>query len=181
MKNATRIQKLTAAGVCLALCMVLPFLMGQIPEIGGALCPLHLPVLLCGFIVGPGWAVCIGCIAPLLRFVLFGMPPIFPSGVAMCFELAAYGAVSGILYRKLPRKTVNIYIALIVAMLSGRVLWGIVRVVLSGVAGVSFTWAAFMAGAFTNAIPGIIVQIVLVPILVMALQKAVPGREKGQH
>lgn len=179
MKNATRIQKLTATGVCLALCMVLPFLTGQIPEIGGALCPLHLPVLICGFIVGPGWAACIGFFAPLLRFALFGMPPIFPTGVAMCFELAAYGAVSGLLYQKLPKKPMYIYSALIGAMLAGRVLWGIVRVILSGVAGSSFTWAAFMAGAFVNVMPGIIVQIVLVPLLVMALQKAIPWMKKN--
>lgn len=179
MKKTVRTQKLTVAGACLALCMVLPFLTGQIPEIGGALCPLHLPVLLCGFLAGPGWAAAIGFVAPLLRFILFGMPPLFPSGVAMAFELAAYGAVSGILYRKLPRKPVNIYIALLSAMLSGRVLWGIVRAALSGVSGAAFTWAAFMAGAFINVIPGIVVQIVLIPVMVMALQKATHGGGKS--
>lgn len=172
--NTNRILKLVLASICLALCMVLPFLTGQIREIGNMLCPMHIPVLLCGFIAGPLWAAVVGLIAPLLRFALFGMPQIFPTGVAMCFELAVYGAVSGLLYSKLPKKTINIYLSLIAAMLLGRIAWGILRVLLSGITSSSFTWAAFMAGAFTSAIPGIILHIVLIPILVMALQRALP-------
>lgn len=172
--QSIRIQKLAIAALCLALCMVLPFLTGQIPEIGSMLCPMHIPVLLCGFLCGPAWAVVVGATAPLLRFVLFGMPPLFPTGVAMCVELATYGAVSGILYQRLPKKPVNIYISLIVAMLSGRIVWGIVQVVLMGLQGSSFTWTAFIASAFTQAIPGIILHIVLIPLIILALQKALP-------
>ena len=168
----TTIRRMVWAAVCLALCMVLPFLTGQIPQIGSAISPMHIPVLLAGFICGPWWAMAVGAVFPLLRFALFGMPPIFPTGVAMCFELAAYGLVSGALYARLPKKTSNIYVSLIAAMLTGRVVWGIVRVVLSGVSGEPFTWAAFMAGAFLNAIPGIIIHILLIPIIVLALKKA---------
>ena len=168
----TTIRRMVWAAVCLALCMVLPFLTGQIPQIGSAISPMHIPVLLAGFICGPWWAMAVGAVAPLLRFALFGMPPIFPTGVAMCFELAAYGLVSGALYARLPKKTSNIYVSLIAAMLTGRVVWGIVRGVLSGVSGEPFTWAAFMAGAFLNAIPGIIIHILLIPIIVLALKKA---------
>ena len=168
----TTIRRMVWAAVCLALCMVLPFLTGQIPQIGSAISPMHIPVLLAGFICGPWWAMDVGAVSPLLRFALFGMPPIFPTGVAMCFELAAYGLVSGALYARLPKKTSNIYVSLIAAMLTGRVVWGIVRVVLSGVSGEPFTWAAFMAGAFLNAIPGIIIHILLIPIIVLALKKA---------
>ena len=166
------ILHLTYAAACLALCMVLPFLTGQIPEIGSALCPMHIPVLLAGFLCGPWWAMAVGAVAPLLRFALFGMPPIFPTGVAMCFELAGYGLVSGLLYARLQKKTVNIYVSLVAAMLAGRVIWGVVRVALSGVAGEPFTWAAFMAGAFVNAVPGIIIHILLIPGIVIALRKA---------
>ena len=166
------IRRMVSAAVCLALCMVLPFLTGQIPQVGSALCPMHIPVLLAGFLCGPWWAMAVGAAAPLLRFALFGMPPIFPTGVAMCFELAAYGLVSGLLYARLPKKTANVYVSLLAAMLAGRVVWGIVRVALSGVAGEPFTWAAFMAGAFVNAVPGIIVHILLIPVIVMALRKA---------
>ena len=172
--HSARILKLTLAALCLALCMVLPFLTGQIPEIGSMLCPMHIPVLLCGFLCGPAWAAVVGAVAPLLRFMIFGMPPLFPVGVSMCVELATYGAVSGLLYHALPRKPLYVYASLIAAMLAGRVVWGVVRLVLSGVNGTAFTWAAFMAGAFTQAIPGIILHIVLIPVIVLALQKALP-------
>ena len=120
---------------------------------------------------GPWYALAVGFIAPLLRFLLFGMPPIMPTGIAMCFELATYGFMAGFLYKKLPKKKVFIYVALIGAMLCGRVVWGAIRVILLGLGQSEFGWAAFMSGAFLNAIPGIIVQIVLIPIIVMALQK----------
>lgn len=167
-----KIKKLVLAAVCLALCMVLPSLTGHIPQIGSALSPMHIPVLLAGFLCGPWWAMAVGAVAPLLNHVVSGMPPLFPTGVAMCFELAAYGLFSGLLYARLPKKNSSIYISLIAAMLLGRVVWGIVRVILSGVSGSAFTWAAFMAGAFTKAIPGIIVHILLIPVIVMALRKA---------
>ena len=167
-----QVKTLVYAAVCLALCMVLPFLTGQIQAIGNALCPMHIPVLLAGFLCGPWWALAVGAAAPLLRFLLFGMPPLFPLGLAMCFELATYGVVCGLLYRILPKKIVNIYVSLITAMLLGRMVWGTVRAVLSGVMHSSFTWAAFWAGAFTTALPGIIVHILLIPLIVMALRRA---------
>lgn len=173
-RNTTSIQKLALSAVCLALCMVLPFLTGQIPEIGSMLCPMHIPVLLCGFLCGPAWAAVVGAIAPLLRFALFGMPPLFPTGVAMCVELATYGAVSGLLYSFLPRKPINLYVSLLSAMLLGRIVWGVVRLAIAGVTGSAFTWAAFMAGAFTSAVPGIILHLVLIPLIVLALERALP-------
>ena len=170
--NTTQNQKLVLSAICLALCMVLPFLTAQVPEIGNMLCPMHIPVLLCGFICGPVWAAAVGCIAPVLRFMLFGMPPLFPTGIAMVFELAVYGLLCGILYRILPKSKVNLYLSLLVAMLGGRIAWGIVRLFLSGVSGSAFTWAAFVSGAFTTAIPGMVLHIILIPVIVMALEKA---------
>ena len=170
--NTLQIRKLTYAALFLALAIVLPFLTGQIPEIGSMLCPMHIPVLLCGFLCGWPWGLAVGFIAPLLRSVLFGAPPMFPGAVAMAFELAVYGAVSGLLYRLLPKKKWSIYASLIIAMLAGRAVWGIVRLILAGLSGKGFTWAAFLAGAFTNAVPGIILQIVLIPVLVMILDRA---------
>ncbi len=172
MKTKTSVRKLAAAAVCLALCLVLPFLTGQLQQLGNALSPMHIPVLLCGFLCGPWYALAVGFIAPLLRFVLFGMPPIYPIGLAMCFELAAYGALTGLLYRALPKKTGMLYVSLIAAMLGGRIVWGVARAVMSGVNGSGFTWAAFFAGAFTNAIPGILLHIAIIPPIVLALKKA---------
>ena len=164
--------RLTGAAVCLALCLVLPFLTGQIPQIGQALSPMHIPVLLCGFICGWPYGLVVGFIAPLLHSVLFGMPAMMPGAVSMAFELATYGCLTGVLYRLLPKKTPYIYVTLILAMIGGRIVWGLVRLLLSGVQGTSFAFSAFLAGAVTNAIPGIILHIVLVPIIVMALKRA---------
>lgn len=170
--TSLQIRKLTYAALFLALALVLPFLTGQIPQIGSALSPMHIPVLLCGFLVGWPWGLAVGFIAPLLRSVIFGMPVMVPGAVAMAFELAVYGLVSGILYRLLPKKKWSIYVTLIVAMLAGRVVWGIARLIIAGLSGNSFTWALFLAGAFTNAIPGIILHIVLIPVIVMVLEHA---------
>ena len=163
---------LAISAVCLALCLLLPFLTGQIKQIGQALCPMHIPVLLCGFLCGPWYALAVGAIAPVLRFALFGMPPLVPTGAAMCFELAAYGALSGVLYRLLPDRRSSVYAALIGAMLGGRVVWGVAMALLLGVSGGAFTWGAFVAGAFAGAVPGIILHIVLIPVIVFALQRA---------
>jgi len=151
--------------------MTLPFLTGQIPQIGNAISPMHIPVLLCGFICGPYYAAGIGLIAPLLRFMMFGMPPLVPIGIAMCFELATYGAVSGMLYKTLVKKTAFIYVSLIVAMLLGRIVWGIACLLLVGVSGFPFTWEMFISGAFINAVPGIIIHIALIPVMVVALKR----------
>lgn len=172
--GSQRILKMTVSAVCLTLCQLLPFLTGNIPEIGGMLCPMHIPVLLCAYLCGPFWAAGVGVLAPLLRFLLVGMPPLFPTGLAMCLELAAYGLIAGAMYRAMPKKPLFIYGSLLAAMVGGRLVWGAARAVMSGVSNASFTWAAFMAGAITNALPGIVLQIVLIPVLVMALQKALP-------
>ena len=171
-KASNVLRNMVYAAMCLTLCIVLPFLTGQIPEVGNMLCPMHIPVLLAGFLCGPGWALAVGLLAPGLRFLLFSMPPIFPIGLAMSFELATYGLVSGCLYRLLPKKTSNIYLSLIGDMLVGREVWGLAYVVIAGLSEVTFSWAMFLSGAFTTAIPGIIVHIVVIPVLVVALQRA---------
>lgn len=169
MKNKSNI-KMVLAALFLAISYLMPFLTGQIPEIGAMLCPLHIPVLLCGFICGPVWGVAVGFIAPLFRSLTLGMPPFFPTAVAMAFELAAYGAVAGIVHKILPKKKPYIYCSLLISMIVGRIIWGIAMLICMGINGGDFTFAAFIAGAFTNAIPGIIAQIVLIPIFVMLLE-----------
>lgn len=165
------LRQLILAAMFLTLALALPFLTGQIPQVGSALCPMHIPVLLCGFFCGPWYALAVGLVAPLLRFALFGMPPLMPTGIAMCFELATYGFVSGLLYKRLPGKKVFTYVTLIAAMLAGRIIWGIARVILAGLAQSEFAWTAFLSGAFVNAVPGIILHILLIPVLVIALKR----------
>ena len=166
-----RLYKLVLSAIFLAAAIVLPFLTGQVQQIGNALCPMHIPILLCGFFCGPWYALVIGLIAPLLRFLLCGMPPLIPIGIPMCFELATYGFVSGMAYRLLPYKKKNVYLSLIIAMLAGRVVWGLAYFVLMKMNWTSFGMAAFISGAFLNAIPGIIIQLILIPLLVIKLKK----------
>lgn len=165
-------KNLCLSAVCLALCMVLPFLTGQIPQIGSALSPMHIPVLMCGLLCGWQYGLVIGFVAPLLRFLLFGMPPIMPTGLAMMFELASYGAFSGLLLKYLPRKLPFLYVSLIGAMLGGRIIWGVVRFSLGLVVGPAFTLPAFLSGAFISAVPGIICHILLIPPVVIGVRRA---------
>lgn len=173
MKNQNiSLKKLVTSGVCLALCLLLPFFTGQIPQVGSMLCPMHIPVLICGLVCGWPYGLVVGLIAPFFRSLLFGMPPLFPTATAMAFELAAYGAMSGFLYKLLPKKLSFLYTSLIGTMLFGRIIWGIAMIVLMGITGGGFTFAAFIAGAFTNAIPGIICHILIIPPIVLGLKKA---------
>ena len=165
------IRKLVYAAICLALALLLPFLTGQIPQIGSALCPMHIPALLCGFLCGWPWGLAVGAVSPLLRLALFGMPPVW-TAIPMAFELAVYGAIAGLLYSRLPKKASNIYVSLIAAMLAGRAVWGVVKFLISGLQATEFPFSAFLAGAFTTAVPGIIAQIVLIPLVVLALERA---------
>ena len=169
---STAPRRLVFSAVFLALALVLPFLTGQIPEVGSMLCPMHIPVLLCGFVCGWPWGVLVGALAPVMRSLLFGMPPMYPVAVCMAFELAAYGGISGALYARFPRKKWSIYGALLIAMAAGRIVWGGARFVCAGLQPSGFGFGAFWSGAIVTAIPGIIVQIVLIPVLVMALEKA---------
>jgi len=178
--NQTVIRLIYSA-LCLALAMVLPLLTAQIREIGNALCLIHIPVFLCGFLCGWPWGLAVGLVAPLLRSMVFGMPAIFPNAVGMSFELAAYGAVSGALYRVLPKKLPYLYVSLISAMIAGRIIWGAARFVMAGLTESSFPMSAFWAGAVVNAVPGMILHLIVVPVIVLALRKArlIPGECVG--
>ena len=169
-KKVNTVKNVTIAGVCLALALLLPFVTGQIPQVGAMLCPMHIPVLLCGFFVSWKWAMAVGFTAPILRFAIFSMPPM-PFGLAMAFELATYGLVASAMYRVLPNKKWAVYVSLIMAMVLGRVVWGAARLVIAGVTANPFTWQMFLGGALLEAIPGIVVQLILIPIIVMAVKK----------
>ena len=160
--------------------MVLPFLTGQIPEIGNMLLPMHIPVLLCGFICGPKWGFLVGGVTPIIRSLTFGAPLLYPAAVAMAFELATYGLVSGVIFGKSKKKNITAtYSALIASMLAGRIVWGVVMAILLGSA--KFTLALFITQAFTNAIPGIILQLVLIPSVMLLLRRARLLSEKRQR
>ena len=169
-KNSTK--KLVLAGLFIAIGLVLPFLTGKIPEFGRRLLPMHIPVLIAGFVLGWKYGLVVGFITPLLNSVLFTMPHMFPTAIAMALELAAYGCLTGLFYEIFPKNLVYTYATLILSMLGGRVVWGIVNIFLLGFGENAFTWQAFIAGGFINAIPGIILQIIIIPIIIIALERS---------
>lgn len=158
------LSKMTLSAVLLAVGIVLPLLTGQIKEIGDSVLPMHLPVMLCGFLCGWQYGGFIGLILPFLRSVTFGMPPIYPKAVWMALELCTYGAIIGVMYLLLKKQNVlSIYISLITAMVSGRIVWGITKAILLGLDGNAFTLSMFWTGGFVDALPGIILQLLLIP------------------
>lgn len=166
----------------LAMGLVLPFLTGQIQVIGNMLLPMHIPVMLCGLLCGWQYGGAIGFVLPLLRSTLFGMPIFYPSAIAMAFELAAYGLLIGLFYHRSKWKCIrSLYRSLVFAMLGGRIVWGGAMTVLMGVKGNVFTLSAFSSGAFLNAIPGIVLQLVLIPALMVALDKTKLVRFSKHH
>lgn len=177
VKRRNEIKNLTLSAMFLALAFVMPFLTGQIPQIGSMLCPMHLPVLLCGFFCGAPWGLGVGFVVPLLRSVALGMPVMFPNAFCMAFELATYGFVAGWLYDKLPKKKICVYVSLLSAMMVGRIVWGVIMFGCMGFDASKFGMSAFLGGAILNAVPGIVLQIVLIPILVIALEKVVNNVE----
>lgn len=171
MKNK-RLINLILSALFIAIGIVLPFFTGQIPKIGSMLLPMHIPVLLCGLICGWQYGLTIGAILPLMRSMLFSMPPFYPTAVAMAFELAAYGFIIGFVYSHSRWNCIrSLYRAIIAAMLGGRIVWGIVQALLLGVEGNTFTLQMFLAGAFINALPGIVLQFILIPSVMLALDK----------
>ena len=183
-KTKTMIQNMTLSAMFLALGLVLPFFTGQIPTIGNMLLPMHFPVFLCGLICGGGYGAVVGAVMPLFRSLVFGMPVFFPTATAMAFELLTYGLVVSLLYRHAHWHCVlSLYRALLVAMLAGRAVWGIVQLVQMGLTHSSFTWKMFLGGAFLNAIPGIVLQLVLIPAIMLLLKRTglVPMHGKVKH
>lgn len=166
------LKNLTLSAMFLALGLILPFLTGQIPQIGSMLLPMHIPVFLCGLICGWQYGGLIGVILSPLRYALFGMPILFPTGIAMMAELATYGIVAGALYQHSRWQCLKaLYRSILTAMVSGRVVWALAEIALLGISANGFTWQMFISGALLNAIPGIIVQLILLPAIMVALNR----------
>ena len=172
----SNIKSLCLAAMFMAIGLLLPFVTGNIPQIGRYLCPMHIPVFLCGLICGWRYGLAVGFITPLLRSVLFHMPALYPSAVGMAFELATYGVCIAVLFRLFKKKNAGtVYLALIPSMLVGRLIWGIARTVMLGLSGpdtASFGFSYFITAGFVEAIPGIILQLILIPVIMHALIRA---------
>ena len=143
----------------------------QIQDIGNKLLPMHLPILICGFVCGWKYGLLTGFITPLLRCMLFSMPTPL-NAICMAFELATYGSISSIIYRRTRKCRFQILFSLLGAMIAGRFIWGLVSLLIYGMTQSQFTWQMFLGAAFINAIPGIVLQFILIPIIISGLEKA---------
>ncbi len=164
-------RKLTLGAMSLALAIVLPWIMHSIPRSGQIFLPMHIPILICGFVCGWPFGLLVGALAPLLNHLLTVMPP-QAILVQMTVELAIYGFLAGVLYKFIRTKNeyVDIYVSLIFAMIGGRIVYGLLNALIFNAA--SYGWNIWLTSMFVTAWPGIVIQLVLVPAVVIALRKA---------
>lgn len=153
----------------IALGIVLPIAFHAIPNAGKIMLPMHIPVILCGFICGPIYGLLCGILTPILSSAMTGMPPMFPMAVIMLCELATYGFVSGLLIRLIKTKWMlfNIYATLVIALILGRVVSAPMSCALFHI-----PFNAWVTGTLAAAVPGLVVQILLIPVLLFALERA---------
>lgn len=169
-KYRKHVRNLTFSALFLAIALLLPFVTGQIPQIGALISPMHLPAFLAGYICGPVWGAVVGITAPLLRHILFGMPPLM-TAIPMAVELAAYAVLAGVLYRVFPKKAGYLYLSLALSMIGGRIIYSAVKLAILGLQGEAFTPWLILADTVTGTWAGIIIQFVLVPPLVLAADR----------
>ncbi len=163
----TSTKKLTFAGLFLALAVLIPMIF-HLTGIGGQIfLPMHIPVILCGFICGKKYGLLVGAVAPLINTFILGMPVLYPIGIAMVFELAAYGYFAGWLFEKSKR----VMPALIGAMVFGRIVRIVVTFLITVPFGATFIFKSILVAVFVTAIWGIIIQIVLIPLVMSAYSR----------
>ncbi len=172
-KTNFTLARVLYSAMFLTLGMVLPFLTAQVPQVGSALLPMHLAVILCGFVCGAGWGMAVGIATPLLRSFIFGLPVLMPSAVVMAFELATYAFVAGMLYKKLSKNIFMYYVVLITAMVCGRLVWGAVMFILifAGLAEGTIALSLIWTNTVLQSVPGIVLQLLVVPLIVNVLRK----------
>ena len=173
MKASTKNQvtKLVFAALCVAIGLVLPMAFHSVPDGGSVFLPMHIPVLLCGLVAGPVYGLLCGVLTPLLSVLLTGMPPA-PVLPGMLCELAVYGLVTGLLLRfvRTGSKPANLWISLVGAMFCGRVVSGLLNGLIFRAG--KYSLQVWVAASFVTALPGIVIQLVLIPLLVLALERA---------
>ncbi len=169
MTTMTPVKRSVLAALCAALCVVLPIAFHAIPNAGSIFLPMHIPVLLCGMVCGWPYGLVCGLMGPALSSLLTMMPPaaMLPG---MMVECAVYGAVSGLCLKciRTGKLTADLYIALVAAMLAGRIVSGIAKALIFTP---GLTMGAWIAASFVTALPGILVQLVAIPLLVSLLMR----------
>lgn len=166
----SNVKKSILTAVCIALCVVLPQAFHAIPNAGAVYLPMHIPVLLCGLICGGPYGLLCGLAGPALSHLFTGMPPVgmLPS---MLVECAVYGLTAGLMMKvKTKSLYADLYLSLVAAMLAGRALSGIAKALIFSAG--EYSMALWVTGSFVTSLPGIIIQLILIPTVVFALMKA---------
>ena len=170
MTSLSPVRRTVLAALCIALCVVLPIAFHSIPNAGSVILPMHIPVLVCGMICGWPYGFICGLLGPLVSSLLTGMPPAayLPP---MMVECATYGAATGLLLKFVRTRnlTADLYISLIGAMLLGRVVSGIAKALIFTPGMAMSMW---ITSSFVTALPGIVIQLVLIPQVIRILMKA---------
>ncbi len=173
MKRSRKtLNNMVLTAMFIAIAILLPLLTANIDNYGKMLCPMHIPILICGAVCGWQWGMAAGFISPLLRSLLLQAPVMFPNAVSMAFELAAYGAVIGIMFYILSSRVErlgSVYISLTLAMIVGRLTLALARFAMFGMFGEPYSWSVFMTEAIVTAVPAIVLQYAIVPPIVYAL------------
>ena len=171
MQSMSVVKRSILTAVCIALCVVLPQAFHAIPNAGSVYLPMHIPVLLCGLICGWPYGLLCGLAGPALSSLFTGMPPVavLPG---MLVECAVYGCVAGLVMSLVKTKKLyaDLYLSLIAAMLLGRILSGVAKALIFSPG--QLTMAAWVTSSFVTGLPGIAIQLVLLPTIVFALMKA---------
>ena len=170
MYTSNPVNRLVFSAVCAALCLVLPMAFHSIPNAGSVILPMHIPVLLCGLVCGWPYGLICGIVGPLLSGILTGMPPaaMLPS---MMVECGTYGFVTGLMMRyvRTGRPTADLYISMVTAMILGRTVAGLAKALIFTPGTAPFAW---VTTSLVAGIPGIVIQLILMPAVLYALTKA---------
>lgn len=168
MYERNNAKRLIIAGLLLAIGIIIPMIFHTTGIPGTVFLPMHIPVLIGGFLLPPYLALLLGMLTPILNSLIVGMPPLFPMAVIMIFELGIYGLVASVLYRKLKFPSV---IALIISMILGRIMAGIIVFILAAFFAVQMDPMIFIISGVTTGLPGILVQLILIPSLIYSIVK----------
>ena len=173
-RQSIHIRKIVYSAVCIALALVLPLFLGQVQVFMQGISPMHIPALLCGFLCGPVYGLAVGLISPILRSLIFSMPRMYPTAIAMAFELGTYGLVTGLLDKALRKMNFwpRTYIALICAMILGRIVGGAVQAILLGFKGEAYGFQMFVSAYFVGTSVGMVIHLIVIPLILLALDKA---------
>ena len=177
----TQTKRLIFAALCVAMGVALPLAFHSIPNAGGIFLPMHIPVLLCGLVCGWPYGLACGALAPLLSSLLTGMPPaaVLPG---MLFELCVYGLSTGILVKRINtgKRLADLYVSLILAMLLGRMTYGLLNALIFKAG--AYSLKIWLTTAFVTGLPGILIQLALIPPLLRGLEKAgIAGTAAGKR